>query len=323
MTKYDYLLKFQRRLLDQVAASLSEIARGGISAGILLIGGSGTGKSMILRRLEELHKSSMLGSQRIIPCCRVQARAQADATTIAADVLARLGKPIPPARQKLKFLEPDMHRAFIACETRLFIVEEAHNATLSASDKMRGQTSRLLKNLWNIGTTDDAPRPHHGPALSNTAHPMVLVLSATDELLKALKNDEELRSRFPCVIFADRTSFSPPESFKEFRHVLRSQIHGGDLELLLDPNDNLLASRCMLACQGHLRDLWSLLQRAKTLSVAPPILADTNALLALAFDSAFGDSDRRENPFRQADTEVQSSVEKAMRMHRLGLGGAK
>lgn len=323
MTRHDYLLKFQRQLLDQVAASLSEIARGGTSAGILLIGPSGAGKSLVLRHLERLHPNSMVGSQKIIPCCRIRARTQADAASIAADTLDRLGKPISSARMKMKFLEPDMHRALIATQTRLFILEEAHNATLSASDKMRGQTGRLLKNMWNLGTTDDAPRLA-GPAEQDHAvHAMVHILSATDELLEALKEDEELRSRFPCVIRAERTSFSPPASFREFRYVLRSQIHNAGLVILLDPNDDLLASRCMLACQGHLRDLWSLLQRTKTLSEPPNTHDGINPLLALSFDSAFGESDRRENPFRLTDSEVAARVEKAMRMQRLDLGRSK
>lgn len=324
MTKYDHLLKFQRQLLDQVAASLSEISRGGTAAGILLIGPSGAGKSLVLRHLERLHPNSMLGSQKIIPCCRVRARTQADAASIAADTLEKLGKRISsPAKMKMKFLEPDMHRALIARQTRLFILEEAHNATLSASDKMRGQTGRLLKNMWNLGTTDDAPRLTGFIEKDHTAHAMVHILSATDELLEALKEDEELRSRFPCVVRAERTSFGPPESFREFRYVLRSQIHSAGLDALLDPNDDLLASRCMLACHGHLRDLWSLLQRTKTLSEPPNTHAGTNPLLALSFDSAFGESDRRENPFRLTDSEVAAQVEKAMRMQRLDLGRSK
>jgi len=324
MTKYDYLLKFQQRLLDQVAACLSEISRGGTSAGILLIGPSGAGKSLVLRILEQMHPGSMLGSQRIIPCCRVQARTQADARSIVVDILERLGKPsLSSARMTMQFLEPDMHRALVARQTRLFILEEAHNATLSASDKMRGQTARLLKNMWNQGTTDDTPRLAGRTGHDHPTPAMVLILSATDELLEALKEDKELRSRFPCVIRAEITSFSPPESFREFRYVLRSQIHNAGLDAFLDATDDLHASRCMLACDGHLRDLWSLLQRTKTLSETAPNGSSPETLLALSFDSAFGDSDRRENPFRLSDTEVAAKVEKEMRMHRLNRGGGK
>lgn len=67
----NYLLPFQKRLLEQVDTALGEIAAGGNSQGIQLIGASGSGKTHGLDVLATRYSPDIDGYQRITPCCRV------------------------------------------------------------------------------------------------------------------------------------------------------------------------------------------------------------------------------------------------------------
>lgn len=267
----DFLLPFQERLLEQVETALGEIAAGGNSQGIQLIGASGSGKTHGLDALADRYPPTIGidGKQRITPCCRVAMAAQADAVATAASVLHQLGKPPRGgAKPNLKLLEPDVHRGLLAHRVRILVFEEFHNALLASTPQLRGQMARFLKNLWNLHP-EDSPLRWSTPEPERGDHRLVVIVSGTDELVKVFEKDAELASRFGCVVKAEQVAFFPPESFDNFRNVYSSLAARFGLSDRLSPEDYSMVARCMLACGPHLRKLEKLLQRMATLVRRP------------------------------------------------------
>lgn len=308
----DYLLPFQERLLAQVEAALGEIAAGGNSQGIQLIGASGSGKTHGLDELVKRYPHGLDESQRLTPCCRVAVTAQGDAVSTAAAVLRQLGKPITSKpRQSLKFLEPDMQQALLAQRVRILVFEEFHNAMLAGTPQLRGQIARFLKNLWNLHP-QGSPASWATPQIGRDDHRLVVIVSGTDELLKVFEKDAELASRFGCIVRADKMAFSPPESFRSFQNVFGSLTDRFGLSDRLSPKDYSTVARCMLACGPHLRKLEKLLQRMATLARRPDAPTAIFELLGASFDEVGGATGPSINPFTLNEDEVTDLVAKAI-----------
>ncbi|ODS68317.1 MAG: hypothetical protein ABS38_06895 [Acidovorax sp. SCN 68-22] len=316
---YDYKLPFQQRLLDEVDMALEEIRAGGNSHGILLMGASGTGKSHALDLVVgRFGAESQEGYQRIKTCCRVSSAAKADAPSIAAGVLAQLGKPVSTSSgtTKLSELELSMHAAMRAHKVLILILEEFHNALLSNSPLFRGQTARMLKNIWNQAPLESAggwaiPDTHRGD------YRLLIIVSGTDELRKPFDTDKELGSRFSCVIETEQPRFFPPESLREFRLVLQSLAERYGLADHLDANNDDVASRLLIACGAHYRKLEKLLQRIATLSRRHPEQNLSLEMLATAYDQVGDNGHLIGNPFRWSSEEVTAYVKRAMAMPKI------
>lgn len=307
MSENDFLLPFQQRLLEQIDLALEEVNAGGNSQGILLIGASGTGKSHGLDMAANLYERPQRdGYQRITPLIRVSASTKADAYTTAAGVLRQLGKPMPPTRgsASLLTLELSMQEALLAHRVRILMLEEFHNALLG-SKQLRGQTARLLKNLWNQSPQEVA----NDWAVPNTLRGdqrLVIVISGTNELREVFETDKELGSRFSCMVEAKSLAFFPVESLQDFRHVFRSMAKR--FALSLDANDDVIVPRFLAACEGHLRLLEKLMQRTATLSRREGGQKITLGLLARAFDTMGGAPHPLGNPFGWTDDVLAAHI---------------
>lgn len=310
-----YLLPFQRRLIETVDISLDELKEGGNSQGILLVGPSGSGKTHGLDELASRFPDKLDGVQRIQHCCRITVSAQADAVATVVAVLAALGKPVQrKGRMNLRTLELDMRAAIRARGVMILIFEEFHNALLAGSAALRGQIARLLKNLWNMPPDDSAQgwaNSENTPAEAR----LVIVLSGTEELLPVFERDAELSSRFPQHIMAPRLQFSPPESFKEFRRVLRELVARFGLDDIVLYDDNPVVARSLLACESHLRLLEQLLRRAGTLRRQGHPHASALELLAAAQENLSGCSPS-ENLFRVTEDEIMLRLQRATHAQR-------
>lgn len=306
-----YLLPFQQQLIKSVELGLDEIRAGGNSQGILLVGPSGSGKTHGLDALAARYPDTLDGVQRIQPCCRITVSAQADAVATVVAILTSLGKPFQrQSRMNLRALEPDMRAAIRARRVRILILEEFHNALLAGSPALRGQLARLLKNLWNM-PPDTSPLGWANADNLPSTERLVIVLSGTDEMLPVFARDAELASRFPLLIRAQPLHFSPPESFREFRKVLRVLALRFGLEEVVRHDDNQVVARSLLACQSHLRLLEQLLRRAATLRRQGHPDDHVLELLAAAQASISGSADS-DNVFRIPEDEVALRVQRAM-----------
>ena len=307
-----YLLPFQQQLIHQVEMGLAEIEAGGNSVGILLIGPSGSGKTHALDQIAVRHPPSYVGFQPLSPCCRIAVTSQADASATAASVLRQLGKPLPGglSRVSLKHLEPDMWAALKARHVSMLFFEEFHNALLAGSPQLRGQLARFLKNIWNQHPVSSSHR-WASPDAERGDFRLLILISGTDELLAVFERDEELASRFSCVIRAEKVGFSTNESFRDFRYVFRSLSERFGVAHLFNPNDNDIAARCLFACDSHLRRLEKLLQRAATLSKRRGEMPALE-LLADSFDEVGGLSNFT-NPFRWPMDELAAQIRRAQK----------
>ncbi len=317
----EFLLPFQKRLIEEVSLAYEELLNGKNSQGILLIADSGAGKTYSLDKLAE-HFGGMvaredwattLSVQPFCPVLRYAADAKADAGTMATHLLARLGKHATGGpRQPLGKLEADLLAAMHARRVRLLILEEFHNAILAGAPALRGQGSRMLKNIWNM-YPDSSTLNWSKPAKGRDDWRLVIVVSGTEELLPVFEKDRELGSRFSTIISAPKLGFAPPPAFKAFRGVLRKMTDEAGLGGLLDANSNVLASRMLFACNGHLRLLEKLLERTATLNVRQPCASSDEllTLLSRAFQKINAAS--HSNPFEWAESEIENQVAQAMR----------
>ena len=172
-----------------------------------------------------------------------------------------------------------------------------------------GVLSSLTKNM----APEDSSLGWSKPAPGRDDWRVIIVVSGTEELLPVFDKDAELSSRFSTIVRAQQLGFTPPAAFKEFRGVLKHMVAHEELTGWLVANDNDLAARIMLACNGHLRLLEKLLQRTATLWTKagknrdlPPL-----ALLAQAFPAI--NSSGATNPFELAPEELQNRVASALR----------
>lgn len=314
-------MPFQRHLLDGVLLSYEEVLRGRNSQGLILMGSSGVGKT---HGLDVLASNFMEWIQRepwaiqrnlqpICPVLRYTADAKADANTILTHLLARLGKVTLKGKlPSLGKLEADFLQAMQARRVRLLILEEFHNAILKGTPQLRGQAARLLKNIWNMAP-DHSSLGWSRPNVSRGDWRVIIVVSGTEELQPVFDKDAELSSRFSTIIRAPQLGFTPPESFKDFRGVVRQMALHEGLAGILDANNDELAATLMLACNGHLRLLEKLLQRISTLlsKASTKQTPSINALLSQAFSAI--NSSGLSNPFELSPGELQVRVTQAIR----------
>jgi hypothetical protein len=264
----EYLLPFQNRLVEQALLALDEVDAGKNSRGILLVGASGAGKTHSLDVLSEriairYPADAAKPFQPTSPVCRVSADAKADAASTASELLGKLGK-TTRVRQSMSQLESDLLAALVARQVRLLLFEEFHNTMLAGSPQLRGQTSRLLKNIWNMSPPQSSaswakPQPGRGDKR------LVILVSGTEDLLQVFEKDKELGSRFSTVIRAAPLDFAPPGSFRDFRAVVQRMAESEGLADCIDVNDDNLAARMLLASNGHLRLIATVFERAATL----------------------------------------------------------
>lgn len=310
-----YLLPFQRELLTVVDLALEEVASGSTSRGILLIGESGAGKTKALDILNDHIQSLPYAAPDISPyqqmtaMCRIASRAKADAYSIVKGILANLGKPIRAGtRTPLDQLESDAVAALKARKVRLLVFEEFHNTLLAGSRQLRGQSARLLKNIWNM-------EPEHSSASwvrpdVSEGERLVIVVSGTAELLPVFEKDAELSSRFDTLVTAPRIKLFPPEDFQQFRQVARTMCRGYGLdEASLDvAKDHAMAARLYFATDGHLRGLDSLLLRFRTLRKRDQNLSAIEALGRAVSTGRSNPAGIERNPFLWTEEELKSRV---------------
>jgi hypothetical protein len=305
----DFLLPFQHKLVKAVETALYEIDRGGNSQGILLIGPPGSGKTHGLDEVARGYPPSIDGDQPKVTCCRSLIPANAGAGATAGAAIGRLGK--PDAGSSITVLEPQLTAAMIAREVRILMFEEVHNALLAGSPNLRGQLPRLLKNIWNqpppnASSSWAKPEPGRGDMR------IVIVLSGTRELEPVFERDQELASRFLCVIRAQLPAFSPPESFRDFRYVLRSLANRFGISELVPASDDSIAARCLFGCEFHYRKLEYLLQRVATLAKTSVEPVSPIELLSIASEQVGGLKAATRNPFRWSEDELAEHVANAL-----------
>lgn len=313
-----FLLAFQQNLIDQVDIALDEVEGGKNSHGILLVGPSGTGKThgldVVCERVEARPwEKSISQYQPTSAVCRYSAGAKADASTTASGLLSQLGKPVRSgSRTSVHHMEADLLAALNARRVRLLVFEEFNNAMLSGTPQLRGQTARLLKNLWNMSPGQNSrswarPEPGRGDMR------LVILVSGTEDLLKVFEKDKELGSRFSTVIQASTLDFSPPDSFKAFRAILKHMAEFEALGDCVDPNDDELAARMLLACNAHLRRLEKLLQRTSTLRLRKEYAQHSmKSIFAKSFEQ-FGGA-VSENPFLWDTAEISKHVSRRIQL---------
>jgi len=287
----DYLLPHQVELLNQVRKAREEIAIGGESRGILLIGGSGAGKTYGFKLIKAEMREGVRGVQRIVPFCDVSAPIKSDASSIARQLLDTLGKHLPmTARLKPNELEAQLYGALDACEVDVVGIQEFHNALLSKSKELRGHLNRLIKNMWN----------------AERSRKRVIVISGTEEIRAVFSSssDEELRSRFSCRIYTISLWFDSPDGVRHFRGVATHMAARVGLLDRIDLDDNIVLARLLFACEGHLRLLDSLYTRVVLLARGSG-QASTGDLLAQAFDEVLAKQPGASNPFRWTEEKLR------------------
>lgn len=306
----EYLRPFQKELEEQVQMARMEVAETGVSKGIVLIGGSGTGKTHAFDYLSGLFSNSNEGHQVTTPCIRVSLKTSPDAISVSKSALSQLGRPTK-SKTTLDELEELLHDAIRTRKTSVVMLEEYHNALLANESAIRTKNRRFLKNLWNL----------HNPKSNSSfvserngemPRGIVLVLSATEELLKPLKEDVELQSRFTSYIFAPELALFPPALLDEYRHVLKFMLKRYGLSEKISVNDREFVAKTFFASNGHLRQLNDLIQRARTLSRKYDTSKTIVELLSTAFDQVgAGEKDRTKNPFTWSSEELMTNVAKA------------
>jgi hypothetical protein len=312
MSGNEYLLSYQRQLCDQLALAIARVLSGGNSVGMLLLGASGSGKTTALDAAEKRYPELIVDGQPTSPMCRIQVPTSGDPTSIVAQGLERLGKPVcRPADMKLKILEPDFEAALSSRCVMILALEEAHNAMITSDAKFRGLTHQLIKSLWNC-VPRNKPSSWSHPDVARGDRRRVILLSATDKLLATIKDDDELWSRFPIIIRAPTLAFEPPELFREFREILAVILYRYGLVPSVAFDEGELAVRAMLACNGHLRTLDDIAERASTIKA--PKKYSVNELLALAFESLTLASRLSGNPFRLSAGELAEQYAVAKRI---------
>jgi energy-coupling factor transporter ATP-binding protein EcfA2 len=278
----DYLLPWQKEAIKEVQRSLAQVLAGGNSRGIMLLGPSGCGKTHLFDAIAAAYPPTVEVVQRITPCVRISMKSRPDAQAMSRSFLAQMGRPV---RQQATVGEDTVQAAFREHKVRVVLMEEVHNSLLASEKRMSKQSGDYIKNLWNEAPNDTSTG-WAGPATSAARHSMVIVVSAIEELRRAIDSDRELRSRFGTVVAAPQLALYPPEVFKQFRLVLRAMTRRFGLADFVPQEDGNLAVRLLLACDAHLRVLEEILSRTKQLRdegderPAPQVLGAAMAAVA-------------------------------------------
>lgn len=305
----DYFRPFQKQLVDQVLMAQAEVSETGVSKGILLIGDSGVGKTHAFDYLSQLFPRKTEGNQLITPAVRVSLKALANASSISKSALLQLGRPLSTkSKMPADELEGVLHDALRAQRTSLVLLEEFHNGLLAGAAAIRTQNRHFLKNLWNM---HDPKSPVAWVSSSNGVKPwgVVVVVSATIELLKPLAEDKELKSRFSSVIEAPSLALFPATLLDEFRRVLKTMLKRYGLTERASVNDRNFVAQVFFATNGHLRNLNDLLQRGATLSKKADAPSSMSVLLASAFEHIGGGYvNDDQNPFNWTEDVLHNKV---------------
>lgn len=302
----DYLLPWQKEAIKEVQRSLAQVLAGGNSRGILLLGPSGCGKTHLFDAIAAAYPPTVKRVQRITPCVRISMKSRPGAQAMSRSFLAQMGRPV---REQETIGEDTVQAAFREHEVRVALMEEVHHSLLATEKRMSKQSGDYIKNLWNEAPANTSAG-WAGAAKGPARRSMVIVVSAIEELRRAIDSDWELRSRFGTVIAAPRLALYPPDVFKQFRLVLRAMTRRFDLVDFVPPADGDLAVRLLLACDGHLRVLEEILSRTKQLRdegdarPAPLVLEAAMAAVATTqFEFA--------NPFVLSEAELATKVSQA------------
>lgn len=302
------LLPEQQLLVDQVEKALAEIRSGSNSKGILVSGPSGTGKTTAMDLIAESRPPRLDGVQRCVPCCRISAMSQGDTKSVAQSILNQLGMPFSATRKFTNSaLEDQVPRALIACDVQILMLEEMNNALLASSKDLRGKLSRFLKNLWNLYPDNDS-RSWAQPSAVRQDKRLVIIVSGTEDLRPVFDRDKELASRFSCRINPRPLWFDSKESLKYFRKVFQSLVVRFHLEDAIGTPDVSLLARSLFACNAHLRNLDSLLQRAEILLEFGHSSASGEALLSSAFEEVLRSEGSHPNPFLWTDDQLRQRI---------------
>jgi hypothetical protein len=232
------------------------------------------------------------------PFCGISLGAASDPATILRRILAPLGKPERATIAcKLADLERQALDAMDSCKVAILGIEEFHNALLKNEATLRARVNRLIKHLWNSD--------NHGKR--------VILISGTEEILKAFDGDDELNSRFSIRVYAVSLWFNSPEITVHFRGVAGSILDRHAVGHLIDLQDNLMLSRLLFACRGHLRRLDSLCARVATLERTMSINGSTLAIWSAAFlQSVAKAKSPAEDPFSWSDDELRHRIRAQM-----------
>jgi hypothetical protein len=309
MSDRPYLTADQRNLQTEIKIAEAEVAAGGTSAGILWLGDSGSGKGHGLDAVtaDPKYEPFLDGTQRIVPCVRVEVPSDGSVVTLCMLIMAALewGGTVRSQGHG----EMLLRKALKQCRVVLLILEEFNNALL-VSSKIRASFAEFLKSLWNL-----PPKGHK--QWVRTTHEeelrLVVVASGTPNVLPVLnaKRYRELRSRFNVTCMARPLWFSDTDLFNQFRHVVREKATEHGLADILLPRDTDMISRLLIACDSHLRDLNSLLRRASFLRKNNPS-APLTELLSDAFVKVIGPRCPIEgNPFLISPADLTKIVQAA------------
>jgi predicted ATPase len=288
-----FLLPYQAELLQQVDLALSEVKSTGSSRGILLVGPSGSGKTFLLGQLESRRPAVQGAGQRTVPVCVVPLSATSDPASIMRRILSVLGKPESVTSGiKVADLEWQALDAMDACGVEVLVLEEFHNALLKTDSRLRGQSSRFLKNLWN----------------ADKRGKRVILISGTDEILKVFNADDELNSRFGCRIHAPSLWFDGNGRSPHFRSIANVIAERHGVQHLIDTKDTLFLGRLLFACRGHLRRLDELCARVSTLVRQQPVPAVVTDTWALAYSQVAARSRTAQNPFSMSEERLRLQI---------------
>lgn len=157
--------------------------------GLFLCGDSGMGKTHLLRRIERRHpeQTDRASQRRIRPVLYVQVPADPTVRTLRRSLIDeanipfmdRPGRPLP---------ESILRRGLAAAGTRLIVLDEIHNI-----EHVRGERRVLLRDYVRC--------------LSNETQ-LPIVLGGTEEFELAIREDRQLRSRYP-VARLERWTLGP------------------------------------------------------------------------------------------------------------------